>query len=75
MSKRVYEIARELDLDTKEVIGRLNEAGIEVRHHSASVEDPVYERVFGDGSSTQNGRSEAQEAPAEEPVAAPPRKK
>jgi translation initiation factor IF-2 len=64
MSKRVYEIARELDLDTKEVIGRLNEAGIEVKHHSASVEDPVYERVFGDGA--QNGRSEAQEAEARE---------
>ena len=65
MSRRVYEIARELNLDTKEVIGRLNEAGVEVKHHSASVEDPVYERVFGDGA--QNGRSETQE----EPVAAP----
>jgi translation initiation factor IF-2 len=65
MSKRVYEIARELDLDTKEVIGRLNEAGIQVKHHSASVEDLVYERVFGDGADTQNGRSEAQEARAE----------
>ena len=65
MSKRVYEIARELDLDTKEVIGRLNEAGIEVKHHSASVEDPVYERVFGDGAA-ENGRSEAQEAEARE---------
>src|SRR5918997_1090679 len=64
MSRRVYEIARELDLDTKEVIGRLNEAGIEVSHHSASVEDPVYERVFGDGA--QNGRSEAQEEEARE---------
>jgi translation initiation factor IF-2 len=66
MSKRVYEIARELDLDTKEVIGRLNEAGIKVKHHSASVEDLVYERVFGDGADTQNGRSEAQEAEARE---------
>src|SRR5918912_167643 len=64
MSRRVYELARELELDTKEVIGRLNEAGVEVKHHSASVEDPVYERVFGaDG---QNGRSEAQEAEASE---------
>jgi translation initiation factor IF-2 len=62
MSRRVYEIARELDLDTKEVIGRLNEAGVEVKHHSASVEDPVYERVFG----AQNGRSEAQETEARE---------
>jgi translation initiation factor IF-2 len=71
MSRRVYEIARELDLDTKEVIGRLNEAGVEVKHHSASVEDPVYERVFGDGAGDgaggdQNDRSEAQEAEARE---------
>src|ERR687884_943880 len=83
MSRRVYEIARELDLDTKEVIGRLNEAGVQVKHHSASVEDPVFERVFGDGAADgQNGRSEAQEAersghgttsaaPAEESVATP----
>jgi translation initiation factor IF-2 len=78
MSRRVYEIARELDLDTKEVIGRLNEAGVEVKHHSASVEDSVYERVFSDGA--QNGRSEAEHsehgatvaaAPADEPIAAP----
>src|SRR4051812_20276952 len=78
MSRRVYEIARELDLDTKEVIGRLNEAGVEVKHHSASVEDSVYERVFGDEA--QNGRSEAEHsghgatvaaAPADEPIAAP----
>ncbi|HEV8225258.1 MAG TPA: translation initiation factor IF-2 N-terminal domain-containing protein, partial [Rubrobacteraceae bacterium] len=91
MSKRVYEIARELDLESKEVISRLREAGVEVKSHSSSVEDPVYERVFG-----ANGRSEAQEAearearaeaersghgatvaaaPAEEPVSAAPRRK
>src|SRR5215218_4909829 len=91
MSKRVYEIARELDLESQEVISRLREAGVEVKSHSSSVEEPVYERVFG-----ANGRSEAQEAearearaeaersghgatvaaaPAEEPVSAPPRKK
>src|SRR5918998_2497842 len=66
MSRRVYEIARELDLDTKEVIGRLNEAGVQIKHHSASVEDPVYERVFGDGLEGQNGRSEKQETEARE---------
>src|SRR5215203_5642172 len=90
MSKRVYEIARELDLESKEVISRLREAGVEVKSHSSSVEEPVYERVFG-----ANGRSEAQEAearearaeaersghgatvaaaPAEEPVSVPQRK-
>ena len=68
MSKRVHEIAKELDLNNKEVIGRLNEAGVEVNHHSASVEDSVFERVFGNGqpAETQNGRTEAQEAEARE---------
>ena len=56
MSKRVYEIARELDLESKEVISRLREAGVEVKSHSSSVEDPIYERVFGDG---QNGQADA----------------
>jgi len=91
MSKRVYEIARELDLESKEVIHRLKEAGVEVKSHSSSVEDLVYERIFG-----ANGRSEVQEAearearteaersghgesvaaaPAEEPVSAPAPKK
>lgn len=65
MSKRIYEIAKELNLDNKEVIGRLNEAGVEVSHHSATVEDPVFERVFGNGQS-QNGRTEAQEEEAQE---------
>src|SRR5215210_5352590 len=64
MSKRVYEIARELDLESKEVISRLREAGVEVKSHSSSVEEPVYERVFG-----ANGRSEAQEAEAREAAA------
>src|SRR3712207_4772796 len=65
MSKRVYEIAREQSLESKEVIQRLREAGVEVKSHSSSVEDKVYERVFGDGE-TPNGRSAAQEAEAQE---------
>ena len=56
MSKRVYEIARELSLETKEVINRLNAAGVEVKNHFATVEEPVYERVFSDGA--QNGHAE-----------------
>ena len=66
MSKRVYEIARELNLSTKEVIERLNDAGIEVKSPLAVVEDPLVERVFGDGLKdlAPNGRSEGQEAGA-----------
>ncbi len=68
MSKRVHEIAKELGLNNKEVIGRLNEAGVNVSHHSASVEDTVYEEVFGNGQPVEvpNGRTEAQEEEAEE---------
>jgi translation initiation factor IF-2 len=66
MSKRVYEIAREQSLASKEVIQRLKEAGVQVKSHSSSVEDDVYERVFGAGVETPNGRSAAQEAEAQE---------
>ncbi|CAN5887039.1 hypothetical protein BH18ACT11_BH18ACT11_26220 [soil metagenome] len=87
MSKRVYEIAREQSLDNKEVIRRLNEAGVDVKSHSSSVDENVYERVFGTDDETPNGRTEAQEArvaaehsghgatiseaPAQEPVSVP----
>jgi translation initiation factor IF-2 len=66
MSKRVYEIAREQSLESKEVIQRLKEAGVEVKSHSSSVEDNIYERVFGLGDETPNGRTAAQEAEAQE---------
>jgi translation initiation factor IF-2 len=66
MSKRVYEIAREQSLDNKEVIRRLNEAGVDVKSHSSSVEENVYERVFGAAAETPNGRTEAQEEEAQE---------
>ena len=65
MSKRVYEIAREQSLDNKEVIKRLKDAGVDVKSHSSSVDESVYERVFG-GGETPNGRTEAQEAEAQE---------
>src|SRR5919107_3679518 len=68
MSKRVYDIAREQSLGSKEVIQRLKEAGVEVKSHSSSVEDTVYERVFGAGPNggPPDGRTEAQEAEAQE---------
>ncbi len=53
MSKRVYEIARERSLETKEVMDRLRDAGVEVKNHFAVVDDPVVDGVFGDGQSTQ----------------------
>jgi hypothetical protein len=77
MSKRVYEIARELDLSTKEVIGRLNDAGIEVKSHFSVVEDPLIERVFRDGSNgpVPNARSGVHEAEASPSMSQSPRKR
>ena len=46
------------------MIQRLKDAGVEVKSHSSSVEDNVYERVFG--AETPNGRSAAQEAEEQE---------
>ncbi|MDQ3966347.1 MAG: translation initiation factor IF-2 N-terminal domain-containing protein, partial [Actinomycetota bacterium] len=72
--KRVYEIARELSLGTKEVMERLKNAGVEVKNNFSTVEEPVYERVFGQNNgrattavgadSTQSGRAEASPASA-----------
>ncbi|MBA4116711.1 MAG: translation initiation factor IF-2 N-terminal domain-containing protein, partial [Rubrobacter sp.] len=53
MSKRVYEIARERSLETKEVMERLKDAGVEVKNHFAVVEDPIYKRVFDNGQEGQ----------------------
>src|SRR5919202_3858414 len=74
MGKRVYEIARELSIGTTEVMKRLKEAGVEVNNHFATVEDPVYERVFGDDQDghaaasvgAENGRAEGSGAEASE---------
>ena len=70
MSKRIYEIAREQSLESKEVIERFKEAGVEVKSHSSSVEDDVYENVFGGdvavAAATPNGRTEAQETEVRE---------
>lgn len=66
MSKRVYEIAKEQNLENKEVIKRLNDAGVEVKHHSASIEDPDYDKVFGKNANnapaSSNGAQESGKA-------------
>ena len=68
MSKRVYEIARDRSLESKEVIQRLREAGVEVRSNFSSIEENVYERVLGTGATgeTQNGGSATENYAADE---------
>src|SRR5215210_6002923 len=76
MGKRVYEIARELSLGTKEVIERLKNAGVEVKNNFSMVEEPIYERVFGQNDQTsvtagadgaQNGQARQQKPTREAP--------
>ncbi|SEL95683.1 bacterial translation initiation factor 2 (bIF-2) [Syntrophus gentianae] len=43
--KRVYELARELGIDNKELISRLEKLGITVKSHSGTLEDNEVDRV------------------------------
>jgi len=38
-TKRVYELAKEMGLENKELLAKLEEAGIEVSSHSSSLTD------------------------------------
>jgi hypothetical protein len=43
MKKRVYEIAKELDLPYKELFKKFEELGIPVKSHNSSVEEKDFE--------------------------------
>ncbi|MDI6775650.1 MAG: translation initiation factor IF-2 [Syntrophales bacterium] len=43
--KRVYELARELGLDNRELISRLERLGIAVKAHSSTIEDSDVQRI------------------------------
>ncbi|MDI6725665.1 MAG: translation initiation factor IF-2 N-terminal domain-containing protein, partial [Smithellaceae bacterium] len=43
--KRVYELAKELGIDNKEIITRMEKLGIAVKSHSSSLEDAEVERI------------------------------
>ena len=43
--KRLYEIAKELGKESKEVVARAKELGLEVKSHSSSVEADVAEKI------------------------------
>src|ERR1700745_1681370 len=55
MSKRVHEIAKERGLPPKEVLQRLQAAGLQVKAVSSSVDEAEARRVLGDGAG--NGQS------------------
>ena len=52
MTKRVHEIAKERGLESKDVLARLQAAGVEVTASSSSVDEAVASRVLANGGST-----------------------
>ena len=69
MSKvRLYEIAKELGKESKEVVARAKELGFDVKSHSSSVEADAGERI----KSSFTKKAAAPQAPAEKPAAAQP---
>ena len=68
MSKvRLYEIAKELGKESKEVVARAKELGLDVKSHSSSVEADAGERI-----KSSFKKAAAPQAAAEKPAAAQP---
>src|SRR5437588_450777 len=75
MTKRVHEIAKERGIAPKELLQRLQGAGVEVKAVSSSVDEAVATRVLGNGDSAAGptpDRASAAEAPAAQAPAAAP---
>jgi translation initiation factor IF-2 len=68
MNKRVHEIAKERGLATKDVLAKLNAAGIEAKAASSSVDEEIAMRVLGNGD-----RPAAKKSPASAPAVEAPR--
>jgi translation initiation factor IF-2 len=74
MNKRVHEIAKERGMAPKELLQRLQGAGIEVKAVSSSVDEAVAARVLGngDGAAPESDAGGDQTAARERPPAAAP---
>jgi len=64
----LYEIAKELGKESKEVVARAKELGFDVKSHSSSVEADAGERI----KSSFTKKAAAPQAPEEKPAAAQP---
>ena len=71
MNKRVHQIAKERGLPAKDVLERLQAAGLKVKAVSSSVDEADARRVLGDGAGSGQGQapSQAQAAATRTPAA------
>ena len=70
--KRLYEIAKELGKESKEVVARAKELGLDVKSHSSSVEEAVAAKIAASfkpaAAPKSEAKSEAPKASAEKKV-------
>ena len=69
--KRLYEIAKELGKESKEVVERAKELGLDVKSHSSSVEAVAADKIVASFASAKKKGANSPEAkakPTSEPV-------
>ena len=60
--KRLYEIAKELGKESKEVVARAKELGLDVKSHSSSVEEAVAAKIAASFKPAAAPKTEAKPA-------------
>ncbi len=71
--KRLYEIAKELGKESKEVVARAKELGLDVKSHSSSVEAAAAEQITASFKPAPAPKAEASvEKKVEKPASAKP---
>ena len=63
--KRLYEIAKELGKESKEVVARAKELGIEVKSHASSVESEIATRITASFSQAAAPKKETTQKPTQ----------
>ncbi|MFP4057198.1 MAG: translation initiation factor IF-2 [Candidatus Brocadiia bacterium] len=78
MRIRLYQLARELGVPSKELVAKVKARGIQVKTHMSSVEEPIANALRAEYGSREPAAAEEAEAPAEAEKAeqaAPPKPK
>ncbi|AEG60158.1 translation initiation factor IF-2 [Desulforamulus ruminis] len=66
VKKRVHELARELNIENKELIHKLSEIGVVVKSHMSALEDQDIQRVYKEFAKTKQGEQNKKTSPVTE---------
>ena len=64
MAKKVYELARDMDLKSKEIIERAAKAGIELKSHMSTLSDQDISKIKGEDAGAAKSALQADVQPA-----------